>query len=317
MEWKDVKCSSLNGPSSCRYHKRFYNDPQSKFLDSLPQPKPKRAYVTDERNVLDLFKSGAEFLLQGEKYISTGSFKPRVVSGGGEPKTDVFVYAKNISTGEKHQIKISYKKNNSDFLENKLSADRAEALLGENFRALLKESFIGMNFDSKVLHSVDKTNYVLGYRVDIMNKPGRNYYRVALPDSKIRAIYSGSDSSLNKTDCMVGNRVVSDSGVANFMLVGDSFANVQAAADCMVTMDDYITNHNEVFIAFKAVSFRTERSGVKREWDGDRPLAFHVNWSYENGELAGAVDIEKVYSARCNRQGEYFRELTARKALKV
>lgn len=54
----------------------------------------------------------------------------------GEPKTDIYVLAKDEKDITR-EFKISYKKPNADFLENKTSAERAELLFGSHWKNIV------------------------------------------------------------------------------------------------------------------------------------------------------------------------------------
>ena len=69
-----------------------------------------------EREIAALMKVGEEFEFQGKHYSIICSGKPTCYKG--EPKTDVYVLAKSVS--DQIEIKLSYKKENADFIENKM-----------------------------------------------------------------------------------------------------------------------------------------------------------------------------------------------------
>lgn len=74
-----------------------------------------------ERRILTFMAEGTEFVFQEKNYKIILSGKPTCHKG--EPKTDIYILAE--SSSDKVEIKISYKKENADFIENKMSADRA------------------------------------------------------------------------------------------------------------------------------------------------------------------------------------------------
>ena len=80
-----------------------------------------------ERRLIDLLEVGVKFKFDGVEYtVSKPSCKPTVAKG--ECKTDVYVQAKS-ENGEK-VFKISVKQQNADFLENKMSHERAVEIFG-------------------------------------------------------------------------------------------------------------------------------------------------------------------------------------------
>ena len=88
-----------------------------------------------ERRILAFMAEGTEFVFQEKNYKIILSGKPTCHKG--EPKTDIYILAESAS--DKAEIKISYKKENADFIENKMSADRAEQLFGENWVNIIEQ----------------------------------------------------------------------------------------------------------------------------------------------------------------------------------
>ena len=66
-----------------------------------------------ERRILSFMSEGTEIDFENKKYIIEISGKPTCHKG--EPKTDIYVLAK--SSSDEKEIKISYKKENADFIE--------------------------------------------------------------------------------------------------------------------------------------------------------------------------------------------------------
>lgn len=90
-----------------------------------------------ERRILAFMAEGTEFVFQEKNYKIILSGKPTCHKG--EPKTDIYILAE--SSSDKVEIKISYKKENADFIENKMSADRAEQLFGEDWVNIIDSNF--------------------------------------------------------------------------------------------------------------------------------------------------------------------------------
>lgn len=75
-----------------------------------------------ERRILAFMSVGTEFVFEDKEYKVILSGKPTCQKG--EPKTDIYILAESVS--DKVEIKISYKKENADFIENKMGSERAE-----------------------------------------------------------------------------------------------------------------------------------------------------------------------------------------------
>ena len=88
-----------------------------------------------ERRIGRIFAPGKVFTLNGSTYEILFSGKPTCKSG--EPKTDIYCKAVCCETTEEIELKISFKKENADFLENKTNAERAEQLLGSDWSKII------------------------------------------------------------------------------------------------------------------------------------------------------------------------------------
>ena len=88
-----------------------------------------KTFGVAEHRILNFFKEGTRFNYEGIDYTVQVSGKPTCAKG--EPKTDIYIQAINQRNISK-EFKISFKKENADFLENKTNAERAEQLLGDD-----------------------------------------------------------------------------------------------------------------------------------------------------------------------------------------
>ena len=102
-----------------------------------------------ERRIGKIFAQGKVFTLNENTYEILFSGKPTCKSG--EPKTDIYVLLEN--DGKVEEIKISYKKENADFLENKTNAERAKQIFGPNWNVIIEESTLTLKkqFEDRLL----------------------------------------------------------------------------------------------------------------------------------------------------------------------
>jgi hypothetical protein len=92
-------------------------------------------YIELERKILRLFLVDNKFIFEGINYEVLISGKPQVT--GGEPKTDVYIKAKNIDNDiEEIEFKLSIKQANADFLENEILTARANAIFGDEVNVI-------------------------------------------------------------------------------------------------------------------------------------------------------------------------------------
>ena len=90
-----------------------------------------------ERRIASLLRAGNTFFYNGDNFTIINSGKPTCVKG--EPKTDIYVEAES-EYGDIIEIKITYKKENADFIENKTNAVRAAALFGDDWENIIMQA---------------------------------------------------------------------------------------------------------------------------------------------------------------------------------
>lgn len=239
-----------------------------------------------ERRMLGYFKRGTELFYQGRNVKVLEADKPRCSQG--EPKTDIYVL---VTDGHiKDEIKISYKKENADFLENKTNAERAEQLFGADWRTVIKNSTCNIReqFErrariyKKAYRKTEKGAITLGWKFELLNKLGGDLSgQMCLTKQQVYDVYAGTNLSQDKKDALVNDRIIKNSGVADYILVSDSVESAQDVIDQMESIWDYIKKHPNVYFACKALNYRTFRS----KYDGNRPLAVQVCWYIKDGKL--------------------------------
>lgn len=270
-----------------------------------------------ERTLLDTFSPGTSFNMEGRRLVVEGAGKPIPHAGRqGEPKTDVFVLARDADTGEPVQIKISYKRENADFLENKMTAERFYSIVGNDKTAMdaIREAaharFGGkvLGPETKTINGEEEIVYTLGYRADLVNKGGRNTIPWNPSHEEIMDIYAGTTLSPEKRHSIVpglnGGKPIKNSGVASHILVSDKLDDVQEVADNLVPIESYVKQNPTVYFSLRAVNFRQKAD----KWDSNRPLMYHVNWTKkDDGTISGEVDLFKPFQHRANAVGQEVR----------
>jgi len=156
-----------------------------------------------ERRIKRLLSVGERFQLDGEQYTIKLSEKP--TCSRGEPKTDIFVRAVSLS-GKERTLKISFKKENAEFLENKITADRAERLFGKRWQRIIMEytQAIEDAFRQRPLIYKDsfgrtrKGSITLGWKFEILNRPsGYLSAPLFLAKEQLIDIYAGTSLPKN------------------------------------------------------------------------------------------------------------------------
>lgn len=237
--------------------------------------------LEEENRIIELFRSTNTVNYNGEICQVIFADKPKYTHGEG--KTDIFILLKN-STSEL-PIKISSKQSNADFLENRLKAERAEIIFGENWSDIITASALQLKdkFEKRQIYfpekkgRVEKGSYTMGWRCDIINKnSGELTCPVVLTLEQKKEIFSGSNLSDEKRNVKVNNILINNAGVANKILLNsERYSSAQEILDALIAIENY---DPECFLAFKAVNYRSLSDKI----DGNRPLAVWINWELPN-----------------------------------
>ena len=131
-------------------------------------------FSDSESHILSLFKPQKHFCFQEKNWKVLFSGKP--TSTAGEPKTDIFVRCKNIDTSEILDLKISYKQADAEFLENKISAERAVQILGNDWSNIIKKGIAPIKekfCDKKLVYkkkfgNIDAGSITLGWKFEFV-----------------------------------------------------------------------------------------------------------------------------------------------------
>ena len=271
-----------------------------------------------EKKICELFTRGTSFVYDGVKYtVSANSVKPTVSRG--ECKTDVYIPT-TFDGGEK-VFKVSVKQTNADFLENKITYQRAKEILGPDVDQILIKAIEGLKekFNQVNLVYFDTGDHTeaksikLGWKFELVNVLSGNLSgKIDLTKEQKIDVYSGSNLPEEKKDATVGNSTVKNSGVADYIMVVDP--HVQLTVDYCVqqmqTIVDYV-NGKDIYFACKALNYRA----TVNKWDGPRPLAVYVDWNIADGKLHGRLIFDQPLQKDGDEVGEKLRSLL--KTLKI
>ncbi len=240
-----------------------------------------------ERRIAFLLQKGNTFNYHGDNFTIINSGKPTCVKG--EPKTDIYVEAES-EYGDIVEIKITYKKENADFIENKTNAVRAKALFGDDWENIITQATESIRdvFENKKLiyksaaARTERGAITLGWKYELLNKTGGGLSGlVELTREQIIDVYAGTHISKDKRDARVNGKIIENCGIANCILMNDGVKNTQEIIDSLYTIEDYVDMYPTVYFACKALNYRT----FYNKYDGNRPLSVYVDWYVENGQL--------------------------------
>lgn len=267
-----------------------------------------------ERQIISKFKEEGKFSFEDIEYKVVEIGKPKPSKG--ECKTDVYILGEDISTNVRKEFKISIKQNDADFLENKISLERALEILGCNAKDIIYKSIISQkkSFDNDFLVYFDKFKRTeskcikIGWKFEFINKSGgERSGLMLLTDSQKIDIYAGSNLNKNKKDSLVNNNVVENSGVANYILeVENTKEDLNFYVDKLVEIEKFAINQ-DIYFACKAINYRAKPNPDK--WDGNRPLSVFVNWTLENNIISAKIIMDNPLEIKANEIGENIRKI--------
>ena len=224
-----------------------------------------------ERKIKDLFLSEKKFTYEQANYSVLKCDKP--TSSKGECKTDVYVLAQD-DLGNQKEFKISVKQNNADFLENKISLDRAIEILGSDAQSIIERS----------IAKIKKTDQ---QKIDI---------------------YAGTNLNLDKKNSSVNGETVINSGVANYIITIDAPNKDLNYYLSKMQPIEHFAKQQDIYFVCKALNYRAN----KDKWDGDRSLSVYVNWFLDQeGKLQGKLVFEKPLSVKGHSIGKNIKNLLA------
>ena len=184
-------------------------------------------------------------------------------------------------------------------MENKTNAERAEQIFGENWSEIISEAtreiedsfYHRPTIYKKASKKTEEGCITLGWRYELLNKKnGDLSAEVLLTDEQIIDVYAGTHLSSTKKHAKVGNEIIYDSGVANFLLFKNvnQLHNAQDVIDNIIQIDQYVrTERPKIYFACKALNFRTKKQvdKPKKKYDGNRPLSVYIEWSKKENVL--------------------------------
>ncbi len=261
-------------------------------------------YNEFESHLVQLFNASENLSWRDKSYSEIVACKPATQGSGGECKTDIYVSLRNMGQ-EEDSIKITVKKADAEFLVNKMTANDAESLFGCDWISILTESMkpIEKQFrQSKLIYVKPQKNpkdlfFTLGWKLEITNKIRNLSSELKLsPNDIVDKVYRGTEQPKRRKDGLVGNLVIENSGVADYLLEGNSidFSDAQSVLNNLIDLSNYTPP--PVYLAFTANNYRL----IANKADGKRTLAVAIEWSLSNGRLVPKF----IFESPLKYQGE-------------
>lgn len=268
-------------------------------------------YSFTEKYLLEVFKKDSTFFYGDKCHRILESGKPRPQSG--ECKADLYIRTKH-DNGTK-EFKVSIKQDNANFMENKISSERAIEIFGPEYSSIIKKSIIPIKdkfykdklIDFSCAGRAGEPTIKIGWKYELLNiKSGNKSGKVHLTGDQKLDIYSGRKRPDDKKNAYVNGSIIENSGVADFMLevAAVKSREIQDYVECLKPLQDF-AKEEELFFACKANNYRV----YKDKWDGNRPLAVWVDWIVKGNILTGNIIFDGLLEKRSNQIGENIRKL--------
>lgn len=250
------------------------------------------SFSESERLIRNLLEQHQVIQYENKSYDLILCAKPTVKGGGGEPKTDIYVKAKDQQSKDIIEFKISYKKPNYAFVENKITSTRAHELYGKNWSQEVQsqikkitEKFLGapiVFFNKK--GNVEEGSITLGWRYEIEIVKHNRALSTVLEHSVATHVLKNRQGSPKYIDCIVNDKKIKNSGIPNYYLdmKFEDIDDAQYVYDHLQPIDGIIESDVAYRAAFLAQNYR---SHIRRQEGNNRDLAVWINWYVCNGKL--------------------------------
>lgn len=237
-------------------------------------------FVDAEKRIKAYMSVGTRFVLNNKQYKIILSGKPKCAKG--EPKTDIYIRAQSSTNGKEFiEIKISYKKENASFLENRINANRAQQLFGDDWERIIVNSIQKIQeelLSRRLVYETASKNteagsITLGWRLDLVRNDDGDLSGEIQVNKKqlsrlIRDAYAGEHLSKQKKNATVNGKIIKNSGVADYLLIDDTIKSAQEVIDRMIPIDQYVNYNPKIFFACKALNLRSFSGTLRGEFCG-------------------------------------------------
>ncbi len=277
-------------------------------------------FSKSEFAISTLFQENQTFDFKGITYKVLKSGKPTIQKG--ECKTDAYVLA-GSSNAPKLELKISIKQSNADFLENKMTLDRAKQIFGKYASEIIRNSIAKIKKQFKEDYLVlfkqykktEQKTLKIGWKFELMNKKsGDKSDKLLLTQKQLLDVYAGTNLPKDKKDATVGNDTILNSGIANYILIVDKDKDytINEVLNLLIPIEEFIKD-KEIYFACKAINFRL----LKDKWDGNRPLAVYVEWSEEESTINSEIIFDNPLEVHANEIGLKIRQILISKGISI
>ena len=250
-----------------------------------------------EKHVREIIDNG-EFTFENEHYQVIQNSKP-----SSEKKTDFYVLARKIKDNTEREFKISYKKPDFSFVENKVKPHRIPYIYGENWSEILKAQIKPTQHRFNALKNIvdcKKEKIMLGWRYEIeqLDAPktgGRNLSTIIQQNISSQVLW-GDGCADKMRDALVDGKKITNSGIPDFILIKDpeSIKTIQDVFDDLHDIRKYAKKHWKMRAGFIAQNNRWERQTKTWKTEGfSRSFPVWVKWDVVKQKLRGRRVYDK------------------------
>ena len=262
-----------------------------------------------EQKIRDIISNSEFFTFEGKKFSPILVSKPVVEGGGGETKTDIYLEAKNLKDKKIHQFKISYKKNNFSFVENKIRKERARMIYGKNWSSIIQKQILSIKkeFSKEPLVYFDtdrrtrKGSIKLGWRYEMEFQSTARRLGVIIQEDIMDQVLQNVNSSKKYSDGIVNGKKISMSGIPNQFLHRDPL-EINTIDDVFQNLEPFekIAEERNVTSAFLAQNYDPYMD--KQHGGNRRHLAVYVDWVVVDKKLSAKLHFDKPLETDSNLQ---------------
>jgi hypothetical protein len=266
-------------------------------------------FIQSEDKLREMIDNSQDFEYEGKKYLVSKCCKPMLQGIGGEVKTDVFILAECILNKEVKEFKISYKKPNWAFMENKLKKEKAEQIYGPKWSSIIRSQIIeirekGYFEDAKLFYAFKRKrriypgSFTVGWRNEIEKDSSRKLHAIVKQDI-LEQVYASKGQHEKYRNAIVDGDVYENSGVPNYYLEIDASA-IKSTNDIfnnIISISEAMKSHSPS-ASFLAQNY--DPINDKQHGGTNRDLGVYVRWYAEGSMLHHEIVYDRPLEINSN-----------------
>ncbi len=250
-----------------------------------------------EKHVRKIIDNG-KFTFENEEYVVIQNSKP-----SHETKTDFYILAKKSTNEETREFKISYKKPDFSFVENKVKPHRISFIYQGNWKKILLNQMnqIKSKFNDQTLIDFSNQTIKLGWRYEIeqSNAPGIGNRTLSqeIKENISSQVLWGKGCSDVMRDALVDGKQIQNSGIPDYILI-KSPKKIKVPNDVfsdLVDIKEYANANKKMRAGFITQNYRWNDESSWKTEGFSRSFTAWVKWSVKNKKLIGKIILDKPF----------------------